>query len=99
MFVFLEEAGADDDGGIGAVGNEGGELGDAVVFGVKPGDGAVVFDAEVEGAAFGVGETDDGGDDGGIGEAILVAFEFDGEGFLLGDGAHRTRGGRRVILC
>ena len=59
-------------------------------------DGAIVFDAEVKGAAFGVGEANYSGDQIRIGEAFSVAFEFNGEGFLGGDGAHGMDGWVKV---
>jgi hypothetical protein len=52
---------------------------------VQTGDRAIIFDADEEPAALGVGQADHGVEQLGVVEGAAVTFEFDGQAFALGE--------------
>ena len=59
--------------------------------GMKSSDGPVVLDTQIEIAAVGVRQADDGRDQVAVVQPVAIALEFDRQAFSLGDvGCHRT---------
>ena len=69
----------------GAVGNEGGQPGNALMHHVQPRDAPVVLHAQVDLAALGVGQAHRGQDQLAVRQSLDVALELDVQGFGVGD--------------
>jgi len=88
VIPFLKDVDTDADGRIGSVGDEGREGRRALPLGMGSGNRAIIFHAQVENPTVGIGKANDRSHQITITEARLIAFELDGERFLLGNDTH-----------
>jgi hypothetical protein len=77
-----------------AVGDERGQGGQILVFGMEAGDGAILLDAQVDIAALGVRQADHGCNQITVWEPAAVALELDGHGLAVRDRPVHIRSAR-----